>query len=399
MNLEFQDQINILVGANGSGKSSILDCLAIMLSRLIGRIQSSKGTGRFFIEQDISRGAIETQNSVKTIVLDDEISWKVTKTKKGSRSQKITKLTHLKKLADSIHDQLEQDEKTNLPLAIYYPVNRAVLDIPLRIRRTHSFDPLSAYDQALSGKERNFRVFFEWFRNQEDLENERRTNDSTYRDKQLTAVRTALEAFLPGFSELRVERSPLRMTIKKENKKLIVNQLSHGEKGTLAIIGDLARRLAVANPGLEDPLCGAAVILIDEIDLHLHPEWQRMIIPKLCETFPQCQFIVSTHSPQILSHVRSESIYLLHSNESGISYMKPDESFGKNSDRILEDLMDVPARPEPILQRLNQLAVKIDEKHLTSAKAMIQDLRQDIGNDPELLKAEVLIRRKEILNK
>lgn len=71
----------------------------------------------------------------------------------------------------------------------------------------------------------------------------------------------------------------------------------------LALTGDLVRRLAIANPALSNPLKGAAIVLIDEIDLHLHPQWQRAVIPRLEKTFPHCQFIVSTHSPQVISEV------------------------------------------------------------------------------------------------
>jgi predicted ATP-binding protein involved in virulence len=61
--------------------------------------------------------------------------------------------------------------EVNLPVFVYYPVNRAVLDIPLRIREKHRFDLLSAYDESLTSGA-NFRTFFEWFREREDLENE-----------------------------------------------------------------------------------------------------------------------------------------------------------------------------------------------------------------------------------
>ena len=193
----------------------------------------------------------------------------------------------------------------SLPLVVYYPVNRAVLDIPLRIRTRHRFDRLAAYDGALSGDRNSFRVFFEWFREREDLENELRTDRAEFRDPQLQAVRRAVERFLPGFTGLRVRRSPLRMMVDKEREELIVNQLSDGEKCTLAMVGDVARRMAIANPGIRDPLEGEAVVLIDEIDLHLHPGWQRHIVGALRETFPNCQFLLSTHSPQILSHVES----------------------------------------------------------------------------------------------
>lgn len=116
-------------------------------------------------------------------------------------------------------------------------------------------------------------------------------------DPHLEAVREALRQFLPEFDNLTVRRNPLRMEVEKNGERLTVNQLSDGEKCLIALIGDLARRLAIANPVLRNPLDGEGVVLIDEIDLHLHPKWQRLVVPKLRTVFPNCQFVISTHSP------------------------------------------------------------------------------------------------------
>ena len=225
-------------------------------------------------------------------------------------------------------------------------------------------------------------------------------NNAAYRDKQLEAVRQAISSLIPDFSNLRVRRSPLRMTLQKQGEELIVNQLSDGEKCLLAMVGDLARRLAIANPGLPDPLQGSGIILIDEIELHLHPKWQRGIIPDLTRTFPNCQFIVTTHSPQVISDVKPEGIYLLEKTDQGVIAKQPESSFGRDSNRILEDLMDVPERPQEIKDSLLELFRMIDAGNLESARNLRQQLANEIGIDePEFVKADVLIRRKEILNR
>ena len=348
LELQFPEQINVLAGVNGAGKSAILDCTAIMLSRLIGRIRSSAGTGRFFTEADINNRYKETRNNINICFQRESVQWTVIKSRRGRNRQAITNLDELRSHIQLFRAKLEENENTDLPLAVYYPVNRAVLDIPLRIRKRHQFDRLAAYDQALSGKWSSFRVFFEWFRDREDLENERRVENARFRDPQLLAVRNAAERFLPGFKGLRVRRSPLRMAIKKGREELSVDQLSDGEKCTLAMVGDLARRLAIANPHREDPLDGEAIVLIDEIDLHLHPGWQRHVIGSLKETFPNCQFLLSTHSPQILSHLDRNSIWLLERNKEGVIARRPEDSYGQEAGRILEDLMNVPARPQEV---------------------------------------------------
>ena len=397
LTLEFSEQTNLLVGINGAGKTAILDCTAIMLSRLIGRIRSTQGTGRFFVESDISNGMSEARNVIEICHRGRDFRWSVSKTRRGRRKQTITGLDGLKVMVEIIRSSLDEDQSSCLPVVVYYPVNRAVIDIPLRIRKTHSFDQLAAYDQALSGKWSSFRVFFEWFREREDLENETRVDNPEFRDRQLKAVRTAIERFLRGFGGLKVRRRPLRMVVVKNGEELIVNQLSDGEKCTLAMVGDLARRMAIANPEPNDPLEGEGVVLIDEIDLHLHPGWQRHVISELKATFPNCQFLLSTHSPQVVSHVDQERVWILKQTESGISACHPTGSFGQTAGRILEDIMGVPSRPREIKDRLSRLFLAIEMNEMVTAKQLLSELTNTIGTDPDLVRADIHIRRKEAL--
>ena len=397
LQLEFPKQVNVLVGVNGVGKSAVLDCTAIMLSRLIGRIRSSAGTGRYFTHSDINNRRQWTRNEIEIAFQGKPLRWSVVKTRRGQQKQSISGLVDLRKDVELFRSKLAEDEAARLPLAVYYPVNRAVLDIPLRIRKRHPFDRLAAYDQALSGEWSSFRVFFEWFREREDLENEKRLDKPEFRDSQLQAVRTATERFLAGFKGLKVRRSPLRMVVEKHGEELIVNQLSDGEKCTLAMAGDLARRMAIANPAMADPLQGEAVVLIDEIDLHLHPEWQRRIIAALTKTFPKCQFLLSTHSPPILGHLDSKSIWILERTKSGISAKRPDDAYGQTTDRILEDIMGVPPRPKEVQNTLNKLFRAIERGEMMEAKQLLSHMQLKVGPDPDLVKASVLIRRKEVL--
>ncbi|MBF0551845.1 MAG: AAA family ATPase, partial [Deltaproteobacteria bacterium] len=241
--------------------------------------------------------------------------------------------------------------------------------------------------------------FFEWFRNREDLENERRLDSPPYRDIQLQAVRSAIESFLPGFSQLRVRRSPLRIVVSKEGQELIVSQLSDGEKCLLALVSDLARRLAMVNPGLPDPLQGEAVVLIDEVDLHLHPKWQRSVIDQFERTFPNCQFILTTHSPQILSHVKPESVFILTREQGRVAVVRPAETFGLDSNRVLEEVLDVPERPQEIKDKLSEIFNQLDLGRLDETARLLQELKEQIGDDPELIKAGVILRRKEIIGR
>lgn len=411
LSLDLHERLNVFVGVNGAGKSTMLDAATIMLSWVVSRIRHPGTSGRPISEDDIANR--QSSASLELVCGHDNqtITWRLAKSRRGMGSpDKPSELTQLSDYAKSVQSQIVADvSNANIPLFVYYPVNRAVLDIPLRIRGQQSFDRLTAYDDALTTGA-NFRTFFEWFREREDLENEIKVRSgeasptettaiSDYPDPQLVAVRNALNRVLPEFQNLTVRRNPLRMEIEKEGQLLTVNQLSDGEKCLIAMVNDLARRMAIANP-TGNPLDGEGIILIDEIDLHLHPKWQRMIVPRLLDVFPNCQFMISTHSPHVLTHIQPENIVLLKWVDGNITAQRPSESYGKNVDRILEDLMGLDTtRPIQVSTDLHRIYAMIDSNSLDEAKQHIATIRQEIGDDPDLAKAEVLIRRKELIGK
>lgn len=401
LELDFDKKVNVIFGANGTGKSSVLDSIVIMLSWAMNRIKHSSSSGKPISENDIKNSTYFSTIELET----DFASWKVVKNRKGHRNSHEKSDYHgLKDFVNSVQSELTQNhENTNVPLFVYYPIGRAVTETSLRVKGGNHFDILSAYDDALGGSA-SFKAFFEWYRVREDLENEMyityEDNKARVYDKQLKTIREAWEIFLPEFRNFRVKRSPLRLEVEKNGVKISVNQLSDGEKILITTIGDLARRLSMANPTLDKPLNGQAIVLIDEIDLHLHPKWQRMVIDKLPQVFPNCQFIVTTHSPHVITHTQPENLIRLTQVDMKIDWERPTESYGKNVDRVLEDLMGLDTtRPDSVKESLSSIYSSIDSGELYLAKTKIVELKQLIGEDPDLVKAEVLIRRKEIIGK
>lgn len=429
----------VFIGVNGVGKSSILDSLAILLSWFIKQVEFDTinmpehllvNNVNYYFKNDLLQGR-DFSGSINNNYNEAEGKILVNYQSEDSYWSIVCKKNYLTNIIFGMEinyyiDNLENltnkifKERLVLPIIVYYSIKRKVDEFSLEIQNFSSSpisssevykayrDPVAqeVYRNSLSDNNVDFEIFFQWCRNTEDLENERIRDDANYQNKQLVAVRNSIYSLIPEFSNLRVRRSPLRMTVDKKIgdkvKELTINQLSDGEKCLLAMVGDIARRLAIANPSLDDPLQGEGIVLIDEIELHLHPQWQRKIIPRLTETFPNCQFIVTTHSPQVLSHVYSENIYILQSTPNGIIASQPESSYGRDSNQILENVMDVSAYPEEIEKELLKLFRLIDRNDLEGAKQLLKDISTTMENrldDPQLIKAGVVIKRKEILGK
>ncbi len=229
---------------------------------------------------------------------------------------------------------------------------------------------------------------------------QKRTKAEIGTEKEYTTVKQALQAFLPNYTNLRISRIPRpSMLVDKNGKEIRVDQLSDGEKNLIALVGDIARRMSMANSHLANPLHGQGVIMIDEVELHLHASWQRLIIPRLSEVFPNCQFILTTHSPQVLSHVHAEGIFVLDQQADEIVARNPQDSYGLNSDRILEDILGVDSRPIEVKMKLSELFRTIQHGTIAEARKRLAELEETIANDPELVKANVLIKRKEVIGR
>ncbi len=468
-----QSNVTVFIGNNGAGKTSILEALATSLSWFVARMRSEKGSGlainELVIIKDAPAASITLQLSDDVLVNNkdaelDYYQWTLVKAQKGRKSDKPSNLSELTKLADNYRQLLTDDSNASLPLIAYYPVERSVLDIPLKIMGKHSFSQIEGYESALN-QGVDFRRFFEWFREREDIENEERvryrenswseqmqeikrqeelteiykrkaeeldkrkdenlsieqkiknaeelTNlieevmefrttfkklddigDKQIEDKQLNAVRDAITNFMPNLSNIRVQRKPrLHMAVDKDGKSLNVMQLSQGEKSLMALVGDIARRLAMMNPELDNPLYGDGIILIDEVDMHLHPSWQRNLVQRFTDTFPNCQIILSTHSPLVISDQKDILVYLLSNGEIGA--LPP--LYGADVNTVLLEAMDTDVRNPDINEKLNDLLDAIHDADIDGAKKLLEVLEIELpSSNMELAKARLLLRKKEL---
>jgi len=390
---DLEGKSTIFFGINGVGKSSILRGINLLFSNIINKIVKNRFKQGIMINlSDISANAPECKINAELIFSDGfAVEYFRSMEKKGkNRKQKGT--------LDSIAKYFEQkysDTGTNMPIFVNYGVNRLVLDVPLRIRTKHVFDREAAFQKAIESRI-DFRTFFEWFRYQEDFENQQRVREKKrYEDISLKAVRTAIINMFDGFSNLRIERSPLSMKINKGMTTLSIEQLSDGEKCTLALMGDLARRLSLANPSRKNPLQGEGVVLIDEIELHMHPAWQREILSKLKETFPNIQFIITTHSPQILGEAGDGfNLFSLNITNGELEYSKTNPLIGWDSSYILEDFMGTSSLNLQTKKLINSMYKDYENGDYKTAKEKALRLEQITSSIHEdVVKINILLNR------
>jgi predicted ATP-binding protein involved in virulence len=382
LELDFPIDQNIiaLVGVNGVGKSSILDLITTTLyAGLFSRNYHSSPV--------MNRKIFLRDSDIK--ITQQKFSCKVTLSDRNRKYEFNVSKT-VGEVAVAHETSKQESPRTEFNnLMIHYSSGRKTQKVfPDNYSRWINDSDISYGDESS-----DFEIFFAWFKELEDIENEERLETSAYKSSSLESVRKAVYSILgDGFSRLRVKRATNDLIINKDGIDIPVAYLSDGEKSLIALVSDLARKLATTYPTIEMPLEGEGIVLIDEIELHMHPTWQRIIIPRLTKTFPNCQFIVTTHSPQVLSHVRPGSIYLLKKVGKDIIVTKPQYSYGRDSNRILEDLMDETERPAEIQDQLGELFSLIHQGHLSEAQQLVEQLSETIGaSEPELGKAEVMI--------
>lgn len=413
--IDFPSNLAVFIGVNGSGKSSIIDCLDNLLFELISRLlRVTRNTKNFsawgmngFGENDISNGSQETINELKISYLefsqafsrDIKLLYYFACPSSSEEPQKDFQRSNFDDVENFklfINSQINNNPNKSIPIVVCYSTKRAVTNY-----RLSGSDPLSpnvaklsqvnCYTDATNQYNIDFETFFAWFKHNEDLEQELKLDgDLNYQDYQLNFVRQAILSILPDYTDLKVKRSRMQIVLKKQDHELVLNQLSDGEKNLLVMVADIARRLAIANPDpTKNALEGEGIILIDEIELHLHPQWQRDIIPRLTSTFPNCQFIVTTHSPQVLSNVKKENVFIV---EDFQVYPADAYTFGRDSNSILSELMGVTERPVEIQNKLTECLYKIDDGQIEEGKILLRELSDLLGhNDSEIVKANTLI--------
>lgn len=363
----FSSNITLIAGVNGRGKTAILDALVLCLSRLVPKISPSKARKVAFKINDISLGFDEALINIKANCAGFPVDFSTHYT--NDKIEFVTSLPQSLRIAISnvYGDPSHGDDQA--PLAVFYSTDRASFKIP-RLLPSIVLDGQSmAYNQALVSRLIDYKDLM--FRYQYAD-----SQQASFGSHVIVAINAAISQLMSDFGNLRVETEPsLRLVINKGEKVIDIKQLSDGERSFVALISDLGRRLALANPDLANPLLGAGVVLIDEIELHLHPKWQLELLENLRNIFPNIQFIVTTHSPYIIQTAREGELISL----DGAVTVDP---YGKSLEEVSKYIMDVEnSEYSPRINQMKQTA----EKYLELAAS----LKGKAGREKEEIQKEL----------
>ena len=370
--IEFDEKLTVIVALNGGGKTTVLDAACFGWQFFLQGIELEQ-SAKTIRDTDIRRtrsqdGAMVPMKPVSlsgsSFIGGKSVDWSVDKGQTLAKNtssradEDMREAGRVLRLATQAYAEHTSASPPTLPAIGYYGTGRlwAAQKITKARRKNVKADnsPTSGYDQCLSPSS-HFAIFEVWFeRYSREAQQERMSEkQSPHRpaDK-LKAVVNAVDALLKpvGWRSLAFDFTD--ETIVAEHPvhgRLPVSTLSDGIRVIIGLVGDIAHRCVRLNPhfGADAAKLTPGVIMIDEVDMHLHPEWQQLILGALTDAFPLIQFIITTHSPQVLTTVKRESIRILAQDEDGIwsAAMPDEETKGVESSSAMNDVMGVNQLP------------------------------------------------------
>jgi predicted ATP-binding protein involved in virulence len=465
LEIEFHDKLTVLIAPNGAGKTTVLDAARIALSPFVKGIDVSSARPHVLARitrEDVRQvwigsGSMEPQlpssiNAEGEWEPGEQKAWQVwresvvpnTRMRTDAVSNDMTTLASKLQVKASSPDS---SAETVLPVITYLGTGRLwyqgrytkrsidinsvdseACDSELDENLDLDTEPDQQMYQRNWGYENclvatsSFKQFHEWFlwlyRSYQELQLLQLEDPTAANAVDIKVFKAAVENVqkainhvvepVTGWKNLQYRRSAKALVMQHDNHGYMpLEMLSDGVRNTVAMVADIAFRCVRLNPqdGTDAIKKAHGVVLIDEVDMFLHPAWQQQVIGSLQRAFPNLQLIVTTHSPQVLTTVPRESIRKFVISENGearaeIPIMK---SYGMESQSTLQGIMDVDPQP-PIAERadLEKLTTLIESGQYQSfqAKDLMEKLADKLGDQhPQLLRLQRSIRRMEALKR
>lgn len=390
LDLNFKPGVNILIGDNAAGKTSVLESLKILIGSYFYGINSKHVNSpsihrtkdvQFLQDENGKFSRIyPTQVKAEGKVFNEQVCWsRELRTAKGAST--TAGLSDLKKIV-SVH------ENDVLPIVAFYSTAR--FNVESRDSSPYKNDErYAAYKNALNANS-SISAFVQWFENQDRISYQYK--ERTYA---LNVVSDAIMNCLPNCKRVFYDAKLTDILIEDENNVVTpFSLMSEGYRLITSLIGDLAYRCAILNSLLEADCLRetTGVVLIDEIETHLHPSWQQRVVNDLHRTFPKIQFIISTHSPIVLSGVQA-NVIRLSDNAVADDFITTDSdilTYGRRPEYIMYSEQGVLARTHEVQIQIDEFYSLVETKEgLKDAKKILDNLfiAQFGENDPDTVRA------------
>lgn len=406
--VEFLPGFNLFVGVNGAGKTSLLKAVAASLATPLNAL----GLGVNWLhgqEKNVRLALLKLDGKVRyercypvRLEVAGEVAgqshqWWLEESGPGGNQTKWepTIYSALTELAASI----AQGGAGALPLLAFYTAERqwqlkgVGADAAVQERESRLDGYRNWHDAALDVRGLEIWVIAKSLERLEAAAQEA----SDVKLDELELVNRAVAQAVPGAKGLRYDIKLRSLVLDwADGDPVPFDTLSDGQRGVAALVADMARRMALLNPQLGGDVLTQTpgVVLIDELDMHLHPAWQRRLPRVLKAIFPKVQFIAASHSPQMMGELLAEEIWLMRGSE---VIGHPETALGLSSNEVLEELMGAESRNAEVAGELSRIRDLIDDDRIQQANALLTALQARVGDIPDVLELQAAIRSLEWL--
>lgn len=418
--IDFDEYITLIVGKNGAGKTTILDAVAVSVSTFLLGIDG--GVSRGILKDDATyefhdlNGTIDPQHqfpvsidSIGDCLDKKDVHWDRSLNSENGKTT-VKDAVELTSITKNVQNRIMTGDKSLvLPLISYYGTGR----LYAQKKEKRNIKPLTEFKRQVGyvdcmAAESNEKLMLNWFQTQtlKSLQEQQKTGVLEKPILLKTVEKAICRSFerISGareasiYFDLDTHRLVLEFEAADGNaQKFAMDEMSDGYKNTLSMIGDIAYRMAVLNPTLGDRVLEKTpgIVLVDEIDLHLHPQWQQTILSDLHAIFPEIQFIVSSHAPAVINSVPREQIRIL---DYGEIYMPAAQTYGRDANSILREVMKVSERPADIKKRMDLFYAYMDDNNYQEADKILAEIEAIVGTtDPDIAAARTSLDLEKIL--
>lgn len=399
--ISFDDCITVLVGDNSAGKTSILDAACIALGTFLTSFEGAAGPT--IMQGDVryayrkvgssseKKVAYPVDISAEGVILGKPMRWK--RSLNGSKSRTTIKdASEVVKAGKAAHTVVsEGDGDCVLPVLVRYSTDRLWSQSATRGVESEKYESnrVNGYEQCLHASANEARITT-WFRKMSLWEWQNRAESPEF-----SSVKNALafifkEASSSEDVEVDFDVQTGELVLAYTDAEGVyhrdpVGSMGDGCRCTINLVADIARRMAMLNPSLGDKVLEApGVVLVDEVDLHLHPLWQAKVLGDLRRVFPNVQFIVTTHAPVVVSSVLKENVRVFDGSR---AVLPAAETFGHDANSVLDVVLGGNSRPAEVQRRFRQFESLMDAEDYDRAQKVLDDIEAAIGPDDSELVA------------